>query len=192
MNSPKGNWGKAFRVSCNGRWCLSRRQMEHKSLLKYSFSIEKLKRRKTRTVLQLGEEKKHKHQHLCIRKKSIKKMWSNSSYNGDQSSAPQPPPPAIIITINIAAMGLYIFTISTHTLLPHLWSSWALVAWSAWSGRRWQGLCAHLANTPAVSSQRGSTARPDDPHLLWLQPIRRGTELFNNMKSYCFQSPKTS
>lgn len=51
--------------------------MEHKSLLKYSFSLEKLKRRKTCTVLQLGEDKKHKHQHpLRIRKRGLKENVS--------------------------------------------------------------------------------------------------------------------
>ena len=71
---------KLSEFSCNGRWCLSRRQMEHKSLLKYSLSSEKPKRRQTCTVLQGGEEEKQdKHQHpLCIReKKSFKEMWSS-------------------------------------------------------------------------------------------------------------------
>lgn len=40
---------------------------------------------------------------------------NSGSHNGYLSSAPQPPSPAVIITINITMMELYIFTLSRHT-----------------------------------------------------------------------------
>ncbi len=60
--------------------------MEHKSLLKYSLSSEKLREDKHAQSYKRGEEKQHKQQHpLCIRKREAEKAKKKncSSFNGN-------------------------------------------------------------------------------------------------------------
>lgn len=67
-----------------------------------------------------GRRKEARAHPLCLKKekkkeRGLKKMLSNGEKQQLLQSAPQPPSPAVIITTNIAIMGLYILTLSTHT-----------------------------------------------------------------------------